>query len=79
MTPQPLGPWLQPIKLTGAREKVAKKTYIRMPKFPFASLDKAFEECKADKSWATIANTTSLHAVMVMEPEWLTGVLVQAA
>jgi hypothetical protein len=79
MTPQPLGPWLQPIKLTGAREKVAKKTYIRLPKFPAAFLDKALEECKADKSWTTIVNTTSLHAAMVMEPEWLTDVLVQAA
>ena len=28
-TPQPNGVALQPIKLTGAREKVAKKTYIR--------------------------------------------------
>jgi pimeloyl-ACP methyl ester carboxylesterase len=29
LTPQPVGVALQPIKLTGAREKVAKKTYIR--------------------------------------------------
>ena len=79
MTPQPIGPWLQPIKLTGAREKVAKKTYIRLPKYPSAAMDKAYAECKADKSWTTIENTTSLHAAMVAEPEWLTGVLVQTA
>ena len=62
-----------------AREKVAKKTYIRLPKFPQAALDKAFAECKADKSWTVLENTTSGHAVMVIEPDWLTGVLLQAA
>jgi len=79
MTPQPIGPWLQPIKLTGAREKVAKKTYIRLPKYQGAALDKAYAECKADKSWTTLENTTTQHAAMVDNPEWLTGVLVQAA
>ena len=33
LTPQPVGVALQPIKLTGAREKVAKKTYIRAPAY----------------------------------------------
>src|SRR5262249_39494677 len=34
LTAQPNGVALQPIKLTGAREKVAKKTYIRARKYP---------------------------------------------
>ena len=46
MTPHPIGTWLQPVKLSGAREKVAKKTYIRLPKFKSAALDKAFADCK---------------------------------
>lgn len=78
MTAQPLGPWLQPVKLSGARERVAKKTFIRLPKYPLAALDKAFVECKADKSWTTIENTTSVHAVMVAEPEWLANTLMQS-
>jgi pimeloyl-ACP methyl ester carboxylesterase len=78
VTPQPIGTWLQPVKLSGAREKVAKKTYIRLPKFPLAALDKAFGECKADNSWTALENTTSGHAVMINEPEWLTRVLLQA-
>jgi pimeloyl-ACP methyl ester carboxylesterase len=78
MTPQPIGPFLQPIKLMGAREKVAKKTFIRIPRFPYAALDRALAECKADKSWTALENTTSGHAVMVDEPQWLTGVLLQA-
>jgi hypothetical protein len=79
VTPQPIGTWLQPIKLSGAREKVAKKTYIRLPKFALAALDKASEECKADKSWTVLENTTSGHSVMIVEPDWLTDVLLKAA
>ena len=78
LTPQPIGTWLQPIKLSGAREMVAKKTYIRLPKLPLAALDKAFAECKADKSWTVLENTTSGHAVMINEPDWLTDVLLKA-
>ena len=78
VTPQPIGSWLQPVKLSGAREKVAKKTYIRLPKFPLPALDKAFAECKDDKSWTVLENTTSGHPVMINEPDWLTGVLLQA-
>ena len=33
LTPQPVGTYLQPIKLSGARDKVAKKTYIRATRF----------------------------------------------
>ncbi|WP_083519163.1 alpha/beta fold hydrolase [Bradyrhizobium jicamae] len=79
VTPQPIGTWLQPVKLSGAREKVAKKTYIRLPKFQLAALDKAFADCKADKSWTAIENTTSGHSVMIAEPDWLTDLLLQAA
>jgi hypothetical protein len=34
LTPQPNGVALQLIELTGARENVAKKTYIRAPRYP---------------------------------------------
>jgi hypothetical protein len=78
-TPHPIGTWLQPVKLSGARERVAKKTYIRLPKYKLAALDQAFGECKADKSWTVLENTTSGHAVMVIEPDWLTDVVLQAA
>ena len=78
VTPQPIGTWLQPVKLSGAREKVAKKTYIRLPKFSLAALDKAYADCKADTSWTVFENTTSGHSVMITEPEWLTGILLQA-
>jgi len=79
LTPQPNGVALQPIKLTGARERVAKKAYIRAPKYPQPAFDKAFAECKADNSWRTFEATNSGHDVMVDAPEWLVDVLLQVA
>ena len=70
---------LQPIKLTGAREKVAKKTYIRAAIYPQPAFDKAFAECKADKTWRTFETTTAGHDVMVDAPEWLVDVLLQVS
>ena len=79
LTPHPIGTWLQPVKLSGARDRIARKTYIRMPKYPLAALDRAWAECKADKSWTIHENTTSGHAVMINEPDWLTGILLNAS
>jgi pimeloyl-ACP methyl ester carboxylesterase len=79
LTPQPNGVALQPIKLTGAREKVAKKTYIRAPKYPQPAFDKAYAECKADKSWKTFEAPAAGHDVMVDTPEWLVEILLQVA
>jgi hypothetical protein len=70
---------LQPIKLTGAREKVPKKTYIRAPKQPNPAFDKALAECKADKSWRTFETTASGHDVMIDAPEWLVDILLEVS
>ena len=69
----------QPIKLTGTREKIAKKTYIRAPNYPQAAFDKALAECKADKTWKTFETTTAGHDVMIDAPEWLVEILLQVS
>lgn len=78
LTAHPVGTYMQAIKLTGARETVAKKTYIRAMKFPSPAFDKALAECKADKSWTTF-ETSSYHIVMLDEPQWLADTLQQSA
>jgi hypothetical protein len=78
-TPQPTDVALQPIKLTGAREKVAKKAYIRAVKYPQPAFDKAHAECKTDKSWRTFETTTAGHDVMVDDPQWLVDILLQVS
>jgi hypothetical protein len=70
LTPQPVGAYLQPTKLSGARDKVAKKTYIRRSRYPMPPFNEAISECKADPSWTVIENTTSGHFVMLDAPDW---------
>jgi pimeloyl-ACP methyl ester carboxylesterase len=77
MTPQPLGVALQPIRLTGARDRVAKKTYIRAAAWPQEAFDKYLAVCKADPSWRTYELPCG-HDVMVDMPERLAEVLVEA-
>jgi pimeloyl-ACP methyl ester carboxylesterase len=75
LTQQPNGVAIQPIKLTGKRETIAKKTYIRAPKYPQAAFDKALAECKADKTWQTFVNENTGHDVMIDQPAWLADLL----
>jgi pimeloyl-ACP methyl ester carboxylesterase len=76
VTPQPVGVALQPIRLTGARDKVAKKTYIRAASYPQATFDKYLGVCKADRTWRTFEISCG-HDVMVDMPERLAEVLVE--
>jgi pimeloyl-ACP methyl ester carboxylesterase len=79
LTPQPTGVYLPTIKLTGAREKIAKKTYIRAPRYPQPGFDKAYADCKADETWQTFEITTVGHDVMVDDPDWLTDILLKVS
>jgi pimeloyl-ACP methyl ester carboxylesterase len=79
LTDQPNGVATQPIKLTGKRDAIAKKTYIRAPKYPQAAFDKALADCKADKTWTTFVNENTGHDIMVDQPEWLADVILQMA
>ena len=67
------------IKLTGALQKVTKKTFIRAPKYPQAAFDRALAECKADPTWKTFVAENSHHDVMIDQPEWLSDILPKAS
>ena len=79
LTAQPNGPAMQRIRLTGKRETIAKKTYIRAPRYPQPAFDAALAECRADPTWQTLVNETAGHDVMIDQPEWLAEVLLRAA
>ena len=78
-TPHPVGAYLQPIKLTGALQKVAKKTYIRLPKYPLPSFDRALADCKSDKSWVTFEMPDVGHMAMLDAPDRVSELILQAA
>ena len=77
LTPQPNSIVRDAIKLTGAMQKVAKKTFIRAPKYPQKMFDRAYEECKADPSWTTYVTDNSHHDIMIDQPEWLAGIILK--
>ncbi|MGY3482292.1 pimeloyl-ACP methyl ester carboxylesterase [Bradyrhizobium sp. USDA 4011] len=79
VTPHPVGTYLQPIKISGALQKVAKKTYVRLPKFPQPAFDKALSDCKSDKSWATFELPDVGHMVMLDAPDRVSDLILQAA
>ena len=74
--PQPIETFIQKIRLTGARERVAKKTYIRAIGYPNVSFDKFYERAKADPSWRTYEVNCG-HHIMIDEPDRLTEILLE--
>ena len=78
VTPQPLALAFSIIKLTGAREKVAKKTYIRAPAYPQPAFDKYYAAKKADPAWRTYEVTCG-HDVMIDMPDRLVEILLESA
>lgn len=78
-TAQPIGTFLQPIKVSGAPNKVARKTFIRLPKFPQPAFDKALADCKADKSWTTLELPDVGHIAMLDAPDRVSQLIVQGA
>jgi pimeloyl-ACP methyl ester carboxylesterase len=77
-TPHPTGAYLQPIKISGALQKVSKKTYVRLPKFPQPAFDKALADCKSDKSWVTFELPDVGHMAMLDAPDRVSELILQA-
>jgi hypothetical protein len=58
---------------------VAKKTYIRLPKFPQPAYDKALADSKNDKSWATFEVPEVGHMAMLDAPDRIAELIQQGA
>jgi pimeloyl-ACP methyl ester carboxylesterase len=77
-TPHPVGTLTDQIKLTGARDKIAKKAYIRAKGYPSVPFDGYLEKVKGDSSWR-VYELPSGHDVMVDMPDRLSEILVEVA
>lgn len=78
LTPQPLGVSTQPIKLSGLRERVAKKSYIRATKYPQPRFDAYHRAKAADPSWRAYEVPCG-HDVMIDMPARLAEILLDVA
>jgi pimeloyl-ACP methyl ester carboxylesterase len=76
--PQPLATFTDKIALSGARERIAKKTYIRAINYDNPAFNQALARLKGDKSWRTY-ELPSGHDVMVDMPERLAEILLEVA
>ncbi len=77
-TPQPIQCFLQKLTLTGARDRIAKKTYIRAAVFPSPYFDAGLASARAKKDWR-IYEVPCGHDVMLDMPERLVEILQDAA
>jgi len=75
---QPIGTFTDKITLTGARDRIARKSYIRAKSYANPGFDRAYDALKSDPSWRTY-DVPCGHDVMVDAPDRLTEILLEAA
>ena len=76
--PQPLATFTEPIVLTGARERISKKTFIRGKGYPSPSFDAALAKVRTNASWSAFELPCG-HDIMVDMPEALADILLASA
>lgn len=76
--PHPYPCFTEKARLTGARERIAKKAYVRAAEYPSTYFSMFYEKYKNDPAWRTYAVPCG-HDVMVDMPERLTEILEEVA
>ena len=77
-TPHPIATMTERIALTGARERIAKKAYVRASGYPSGPFDATAARLKAQAGWQ-IHNLPCGHDAMVDMPEAVAEILVAMA
>jgi pimeloyl-ACP methyl ester carboxylesterase len=77
-TPQPVATFTDRIALTGARDRIAKRAYIRASGYPSASFDAARAKLKASPDWR-VYDMPCGHDAMVDMPDRLAEILIEVA
>jgi len=76
-TPQPVRCFLQKLALTGARERIANKAYVRATGYPSEPFDRGLAKARA-QGWRTYEVPCG-HDVMLDQPERLAAILCEVA
>jgi pimeloyl-ACP methyl ester carboxylesterase len=75
--PQPIATFTETITLTGARERVAKKVYIRAKGYEALAFDAALAKVRSRPSWSAFELPCG-HDIMVDMPEALAAILLES-
>jgi pimeloyl-ACP methyl ester carboxylesterase len=78
--PQPIETMTEQVRIAGARDRIAKKSYIRAGAYPNPGFDAALArlKTKTDKAWRTY-DVPCGHDVMVDMPERLAEILLEVS
>jgi hypothetical protein len=76
--PQPIATFTETIMLTGARERVAKKVYIRAKGYEALAFDAALAKVRSRPLWSAFELPCG-HDIMVDMPEALAAILLESA
>jgi pimeloyl-ACP methyl ester carboxylesterase len=76
MTPQPNGVWPHAIHLTGARDRIARRAYVRAGLYPNPNFDAAMEKQSKRDGWR-VMSLAGGHDLMVDAPEELANLLIE--
>jgi pimeloyl-ACP methyl ester carboxylesterase len=76
--PQPIGALTDKIVLTGARDRIPRKSYIRARSYANPGFDRAFGAVRTDPAWRAYEVPCG-HDVMVDMPERLAEILLEVA
>ena len=77
-TAQPIGTFTDKAKVTGGREKIAKRAYVRAKGYPSVPFDAAYDKLKGMAGWR-MYDMTAGHDAMVDQPDRLTEILIEVA
>jgi pimeloyl-ACP methyl ester carboxylesterase len=78
LTAQPVGVAFTPLRLTGARDRVPKKTYVRATGYDNPNFDRFYAKVKADPTWRTYEMACG-HEMMIDMPERTAEILLEIA
>jgi pimeloyl-ACP methyl ester carboxylesterase len=77
-TPHPLATFTDKISVTGARDRIAKKAYVRAKGYPSVPFDGFHEQLKTNTAWR-VYELPCGHDAMVDMPDRLTEILIEVA
>ena len=77
-TAQPIGVAFTPVRLTGARDRVPRKTYVRAKGYENPNFESYYAKVKSDRSWRTYEMHCG-HEVMIDMPERTAEFLLEVA
>jgi len=77
MAAQSTACFTEKLRVTGACQMIAKKTYIRAKGFPVAAFASALEKVRKDASWQSFEIECG-HDIMIDKPDELSDLLMRA-